>query len=179
MGWYWSMGISFKEKQIAEKCQERLLDIKLSDNRVVQLKSHILLQTDFNLKPDFVLEIFPERMEIDGDRKNLEYPYFIEIKIQLLQFIKELDLKFEISFFEFEGADRVTNENIIKWINNDGIGDILVKDYNNLYSDSKYYTPKRYLDGLILSMEQHDLILNKIPEFINFKDGYVWLPISK
>ena len=178
MGWYWSMGISFEEKILAEKCQERLFKLKLSDKREVKLDSHVTLQTDYYYTPHFVLEIFPEQMTIDGDRKNLEYPYFIEIKSQLLRFIKELDLKLEIAFFEFEGADRITHENIIKEINENGIGEIIENDINHLFSDSKDYKPKRYLDGLILSIEQYNLILNKIPEFKNFKDGYFWLPIN-
>ncbi len=177
MGFYWSMGISFSDKQIAENCQANFKEIILSDGRIVNLNSYILLQTNFDLKPDYVLEIFPEEMEIDGNRKNLEFPFFGEIREKLFQFIKKLKLDFNIAFCEFEGADRVTNENIIHWINEDGIGEINYKELNDVFFDLRSYVPKRYFDGLILSDMEYERLKNQRAEFEYFKKGYVWLPI--
>ncbi len=177
MGFYWSMGISFSNKEIAENCQKTLKNIKLSDGRTVNLSSNILLQTNFDIQPDYVLEIFPEEMEIDGNRRNLAFPFFSEIREQLLQFIKELKLDFKIAFCECEGADRVTNENIINWINEEGIGEIRDSEPNDTHFDQKNYIPKRYFDGLILSNKEYERLKNQHIEFEYFKDGYVWLPI--
>ena len=165
MGFYWSMGISFSDKQIAENCQANFKEIILSDGRIVNLNSYILLQTNFDLKPDYVLEIFPEEMEIDGNRKNLEFPFFGEIREKLFQFIKKLKLDFNIAFCEFEGADRVTNENIIHWINEDGIGEINYKELNDVFFDLRNYVPKRYFDGLILSDMEYERLKNQRAEF--------------
>ncbi|MGX7666380.1 hypothetical protein [Flavobacterium pedocola] len=177
MGFYWSMGISFSDKQIAENCQATLKKINLSDGRIVNLYSNILSQTNFDTQPDYVLEIFPEEMEIDGNRRNLEFPFFGEIRDQLFQFIKELKLDFKIAFCECEGADRVTNENIINWINEDGIGEIRNREVNDLGFDPRNYIPKRYFDGLILSNNEYKRLKKQHIEFEYFKDGYVWLPI--
>ena len=177
MGFYWSMGISFSDKQIAENCQANFKEIILSDGRIVNLNSYILLQTNFDLKPDYVLEIFREEKEIDGNRKNLEFPFFGEIREKLFQFIKKLKLDFNIAFCEFEGADRVTNENIIHWINEDGIGEINYKELNDVFFDLRNYVPKRYFDGLILSDMEYERLKNQRAEFEYFKKGYVWLPI--
>ena len=178
MGFYWSMGISFDEKIIAEYCKANLKNITLSDGRIVNLDTYILLQTNFDLKPDYVVEIFPEEMEIDGNRRNLEFPFFGEIRDHLFQFIRELKLDFNIAFCECEGADRVTNENIISWINDDGIGKIRNREENDMHFDKRNYIPKRYFDGLILSNKEYNRLKVKHNEFECFKDGYMWLPIK-
>ena len=177
MGYFWSMGISFMDKETAEICQAKLRKIVLSDGSIVNLHSYILLQTSFDIEPDYVLEIYPENMEIDGKRDNLNFPFFREINKQLLQIIKELKYDFQIAFFEFEGADKVTNENIINSINEDGIGQIRHKEVNDIYFDPKNYIPKRYFDGLILSNKEYERLNKKHIEFEYFKDGYKWLPI--
>jgi hypothetical protein len=177
MGYYWSMGISFDDKPTAENFQAGLEEINLSDGRSAKLDSHILLQTSFNNLADYVVEIFPKEMEIDGERKNLNYPYFNEIKNQLYRFIRKSEFDFNIAFFEFEGADKVTNENIISWINEFGIGEIQEVEPNDNFFDPRNYSPKRYFDGLILSNNEFSKLKPNYAEFKYFKENYVWLPI--
>ena len=151
--------------------------MKLSDGRFVKLKSNIQLQTSFDSAADYVVEIFPSEMEVDGKRKNLGYPFFGEIKRHLLELVKNSDFNFDIAFFEFEAADRVTNENIINWINKIGIGEIRQSEPNDQYFDARSYVPKRYFDGLILSRKEFEKLDIKYPEFEDFKNNYFWLPI--
>src|SRR5690606_6416480 len=131
MGYYWSLGISFYDKFSAEKCRAEINEVKLSDGRIVKLNSNVYLQSEFEISPHYVLEIYPAEMEVDGRRRNLTYPFFGEIRNSLLDYIRDLQFDFGIAFFEFEGADKVTNENIIGWINEFGLGDILEKESND------------------------------------------------
>lgn len=178
MGYYWSMGISFDDKFTAENFQLGLKEINLSNGKSVKLDSHILLQTNFNNNANYVVEVFPKEMEIDGRRQNLNYPFFNEIKEQLYYLVKISKFDFNIAFFEFEGADRVTNENIISWINEFGIGEIRNAEPNDSNFDPRNYIPKRYFDGLILSCKEFRKLKVKYKEFKYFKDDYVWLPIE-
>ncbi|RXR20251.1 hypothetical protein [Flavobacterium stagni] len=178
MGYFWSMGISFRDKQIAENCQAELKEIKLSDGRLVNFSCYILPQTDFDIEPNYVLEIYPEEMEIDGRRKNLEYPFFDEIRNQLLQFVRDLKLNFEIAFCECEGADRVTHTNLINCINENGIEEYLSSENIDIYLNPENPYPKRYFDGLILSKNEYERLKIKYPEFKKFKENYLWLPIQ-
>ncbi|WP_291133261.1 hypothetical protein [Flavobacterium sp. UBA7682] len=173
MGYFWSMGISFKNKELAEQCETEIDSLILSDNTFVGLKKYVeqneKLQT-------YILGIYPEGMEIAESEKLFSYPFFQEIRNQLNNIVLNLEIEYNIAFYEFEAADYLLNEDIVEDISNYGLGEIRERDFNVLYFDEEHYIPKRYFDGLILSNDEYKKIAMAYPEFEPYKKGYVWLP---
>ena len=173
MGYFWSMGISFQNKELAEKCKTEIDSLVLSDNTLVGLGKYI---SENKKLQTYILQIYPEGMEIAENEKLFSYPFFQEIRNQLYNFVLGLKIEYNIAFYEFEAADYLLNDDVIEDILSFGLGEIRMKQSNVLYFDEENYIPKRYLDGLILSNNEYKKIAIRYPEFKPYKDGYVWLP---
>jgi hypothetical protein len=130
---------------------------------------------------DFYLDIYPVGLQyVTGDIKIASLPFFYEIRTILYKFLYDLDLKFNCAFFELEGADILNDNDIVNTLNEFGIGDIAKGDSNAaslIGGNPLDYDSKRLYDGLIVS----DTVYNDINDksfFIEFKEGYMWLPVK-
>ncbi|MWB94190.1 hypothetical protein GON26_07435 [Flavobacterium sp. GA093] len=172
MGYFWSMGISFKNIELAEQANSNIGNLILSDNTFVALKKHIV----FNAKlKTHVLTIYPEGMEFGDGKKLFSHPFFQDIKVQLNDIVLNLETDFNIAFFEFEAADYLEHDDIVEDILTLGLGEIKMSDPNSPYFEEEYYVAKRYYDGLILSNDEYKKIAVRYPQFKYFKNGYVRL----
>ncbi len=182
MGYYYTLGINFNKRDLAEKCNQKVMnfEVKLSDNSIVEMKTYVYEEIFDNGEIRYQSHINPKGLEYGlGHRKLFSKPYFYEIRKKLYSFLIELDLEFNYAFYEFEGADFFLNENIVDYINEFGIGEVK-EDSNASYMlnfDLEYYLPKRQLDGLVLSEKLFNLLENK-SNFVQFKNEYMWLPLK-
>lgn len=90
------MGISFKSQELAKKCEDKIVNLTLSDNTVVKLEKYISKNIKLNT---YILSVYPKGMEYGDGPKLFSYPFFEEIRNQLYEYIFNLELEFNIAFF--------------------------------------------------------------------------------
>ena len=182
MGYFYSLGVNFNERELAEKCNQKVknFEIKLTDDSIVEVNTYVYEEKLIDGKFRYQSQIFPEGMQCStGNRKLLSKPYFYEIRNKLYSFLYELDMEFNYAFYEFAGADCFLDEDVVEQINKFGIG-TTEKDKNASFMgffNVDYYLPKRHLDGLILSERMFSNIEDK-NSFEEFKNKYMWLPFD-
>ena len=181
MGAFYSFGITFSTSKEADNCKSLFenYDFSLSDSTIINSRLFVN-QCDYSLNNNeqFICSIFPEGLELPGaNPKLLQAKYFYEIRNMFYQFLLNLNLKFNIAFFEFEGADFIQDNNPL----------LIIQDYDDYYvSINEYFTglykdedfiQKKYLGGLVISESLDNKNNLNIDAFENFKIGYKWISI--
>jgi hypothetical protein len=179
MAFIWSFGIKFKSIEEAEKAKSKIDTIILSDGTEVGIHKGITYQNGNLSLKECTLDLWLHHMQVAGDQKLLSFPYYYEIRDFYYQFLRDLEIDFNMALFEFEGADRIAHNNLIENINEDGIGAILNSDNcANLQVSDTIYQSKRILDGLVVSEENLGNLKKEFSGlFVPFKPGYYWLPL--
>ncbi|WP_438966717.1 hypothetical protein [Flavobacterium sp.] len=180
MAFVWSFGIKFNGIEDAEKVKSQIDNIILSDGTEIGIYKHITYENGNLNLTECTLELILHNMQVSGNQKLLSFPYFYEIRDFFYQFLRNLDIDFCEALFEFEGSDRIAHENLIEYINQYGIGEIVNSDnFADLKVSSTIYQSKRILDGLVLSKENFEKLKNEYSEYFEpFKNGYYWLAIK-
>lgn len=184
MGYFYTMGIHFYEEQAAQNCKEQIeyLKIRLSDSTQVEKYVHILKDTLPSGRNCYIVDIYLKGLQyMVGDKKLASKPFFYEIRSVLYNYLTSLDLAYNYAFFEFEGAERFLDEDILATLNKYGIDEVRAEGDPNAATladnPAEYYYPKRYLDGLVISADIYNLLTIDKSAFEVFKEEYYWLPI--
>lgn len=180
MAFVWSCGIQFNTLVDAEKAKNEIGNITLSDGSSVELYKEIISVDVKQETRSYTLCLMAHQMQIAGNENLLSFPFYYEIRDFFYHFIYKLKNDFNLALFEFEGADRIAFDNVIQWINEYGLGEILNSDTcPDLKVSESVFQEKRLLDGLIISDKMRE---NLKEEYLNFfvpyKKGYFWLPLK-
>ena len=183
MGAFYSFGIIFNNQNDAEKCKTVFATYNLQLSDSTKIESRVFVdECDYAINDlkQYSCSIFPIGLELPGlNPKLVQANYFCEIRNQLYAFLKNLKIEFNYAWFEFEAADIIKDENPLPEIKKDGIGEIHGGELNGYFAgvgDGKH-SPKRDLDGFVISESLYESYELAIKEFEPFKSGYFWLPI--
>lgn len=192
MGYFYSLGISFDNENIAQECisEFKRTEIKLSDSTCLECHSEISKSIYLdNVPQQYICCFHPNGMgDLNTEIKLFTRPYFYEIQKAFYSFLYSLKLPFNYALWEAEGADRIISDDLATYLKRygydkhygfgkDEIGDPNASHFSGF--EASYFEDKRYLDGLIMSEKKYSMIKEQFKEFEIFKDGYFWLPINK
>ena len=183
MGAFYSFGIIFSNQDDSEKCKYQFSNygVELSDGTKIEFRIFTdECDYEINGSKQYSCGIFPIGLELPGlNPKLVKAKYFYEIRNQLYLFLEKLNLEFNFAWFEFEAADIIKDENPLLEIKKNGIGETHNGELNGYFNgthDNDGYSPKRDLDGFVISESIYKLSELNLEEFKIFKSDYLWLP---
>lgn len=190
MGYFYSLGISFDTADDAQQCCKALREqnLILSDSTIVDFDIEIQKGTFNNAKQQYICGLFPNGMDDwKTNFKLFELPYFYEIRDQLYSFLFNYSFPFNYAHWEAEAADRLIEDVASEFLETNslnqhhGFGKDEFGDPNASYfskKNSDYYQNKKYWDGLVISKSKIPINSVATSSFLEFKPGYLWLPVE-
>ncbi|MCS3531554.1 hypothetical protein [Chryseobacterium sp. JUb7] len=173
MGWYYSFGIVFNNQTDAGlSCNDfKNKKIVLSNHDEVSLDPDVSEHEDngtFEQKL-YILRVFIEGLGTGNTNSKLyETPYFYEIRDFFYDYLKNLNIDFEFAHYELEAADMLMGSETLEYI--------IYLFENNSKSE---LLSKKYIDGMVISLDNFNKLEKFKDEFRTFKENYYWLPIKE
>lgn len=188
MGWFYSFGIVFNNNTDAELlCNDfKNKKIVLSNHDEVSLDSDVAEHEDNETFEEklYILRVFIEGLGTSNTNFKLyENPYFYEIRDFFYDYLKKINIDFEFAHYELEAADMLMGSEILEYIiylfesNYKSYGVRSLEIISEI--DKTKFLSKRYIDGMVISLNNFNKLEKFKAEFQPFKENYFWLPIKE